>query len=149
MSLESTIQADMRSAMKSGNTAETGTLRNLLSKLKDERIKLRPKREMTDEDALRVLMTAAKQRKESIELYRKGGRQDLVDQEEAELSIVQRYLPEQISEAEVSKIIDEIIAATGAASMKDMGKVMGQAMGRLQGKADGKLVQNLVRQRLA
>ncbi len=149
MSLESTIQADMRSAMKSGNTAETGTLRNLLSKLKDERIKLRPKREMTDEDALRVLMTAAKQRKESIELYRKGGRQDLVDQEEAELSIVQRYLPEQMSEAEVSKIIDEIIAATGAASMKDMGKVMGQAMGRLQGKADGKLVQNLVRQRLA
>ncbi len=149
MSLETTIQADMKSAMKSGNTAEVGTLRNLLSKLKDERIKLRPKREMTDEDALRVLMTAAKQRKESIELYQKGGRQDLVDQEEAELKIVQRYLPEQIPEAEVARIIDEIITATGAASMKDMGKVMGQAMGRLQGKADGKLVQNLVRQRLA
>ncbi len=149
MSLETTIQADMKAAMKSGNTAETGTLRNLLSKLKDERIKLRPKREMTDEDALRVLMTAAKQRKESIELYQKGGRQDLVDQEEAELKIVQRYLPEQMSETEVSKIIDEIISTSGAASMKDMGKVMGQAMGRLQGKADGKLVQNLVRQRLA
>jgi len=149
MSLETNIQADMKAAMKSGKSFEVGTLRNLLAKIKDERIKLRPQRELTDDDSIRVLLTAAKQRKESIELYRQGGRQDLVEQEENELKIVQKYLPEQMSEDKVKKIIDEIITATGAQSMKDMGKVMGQAMGRLQGKADGKAVQNYVRQRLA
>lgn len=148
MSLEQRIQADVISAMKAGNKFEVGALRWLNAQIKDERIKLRPKRELIEEDVVGVLLSAAKKRKEAIELYRQGNRDDLVEKEQNELIIIQRYLPEQLSEEEINKTIDEIIAQADAKTMADLGKVMGQAMGRLKGKADGKLVQNLVRQRL-
>jgi len=148
MSLEQRIQADVISAMKSGNKFEVGTLRGLNAQIKDERIKMRPKREIVEEDVVGVLLSAAKKRKEAIELYRQGSRNDLVEKEQNELLIIQRYLPKQLSEEEINKTIDEIIAQVQAESMADLGKVMGQAMGRLKGKADGKLVQNLVRQQL-
>ena len=148
MTLEQQIQADIKSAMRAGKKFEVATLRGLNAQLKDERIKLRPKRQMTEEDMVSVLITAAKRRKEAIELYRQGSRDDLVEKEQNELDIVQRYLPEQLSEEDIRSIIDEIITQMKAESMSDMGKVMGPAMGRLKGKADGKVVQNLVRERL-
>ena len=149
MSLEKRIQADVVTAMKDGNKFEVTTLRSLNAQIKDERIKLRPSREIEDTDVVNVLITAAKRRKEALELYQQGGREDLVEKEQNELKIIQRYLPEQLSEQDINSEIDAIISQMGATSISDLGKVMGQAMGRLKGKADGKLVQNLVRQRLS
>lgn len=148
MSLEQKIKADIITAMKAGNKFETNTLRGLNAQIKDERIKLRPKREITAEDVTAVLLTAAKRRKEALALYRQGGREDLVEKEQKELEIIQRYLPKQLSEEEVIKTIDEIISEVQATSISDLGKVMGKAMGRLKGKTDGGLVQKLVRDRL-
>lgn len=148
MSLEQQIKADIITAMKAGNKFETNTLRGLNAQIKDERIKLRPKREITAEDVTAVLLTAAKRRKEALALYRQGGREDLVEKEQKELEIIQRYLPKQLSEEEVIKTIDEIISEVQATSISDLGKVMGKAMGRLKGKTDGGLVQKLVRDRL-
>lgn len=148
MSLEKRIQADVTTAMKAGNKFEVTTLRSLNAQVKDERIRLRPEREITDEDVVRVLLTAAKRRKEAIELYLQGGRDDLVEKEQNELAIVQRYLPEQLSEEKILEAINQIISQVQASSVSDLGKVMGPVMGRLRGKADGKLVQSLVRQRL-
>ncbi len=148
MSLEKQIQADVITAMKAGNKFEVATLRTLSAQIKDERIKLRPERELVDEDVVRVLVTAAKRRKEAIGLYLQGGRDDLVEKEKNELKIVQKYLPEQLSEEKIIEIIDQVISQVQATSISDLGKVMGPSMGQLKGKADGKLVQNLVRQRL-
>ena len=149
MSLEKRIQADVVTAMKDGNKFEVTTLRSLNAQIKDERIKLRPSREIEDTDVVNVLITAAKRRKEALELYQQGGREDLVEKEQNELKIIQRYLPEQLSEQDINSEIDAIISQIGATSISDLGKVMGQAMDRLKGKADVKLVQNLVRQRLS
>ena len=148
MSLEKQIQADVITAMKAGSKFEVATLRTLNAQVKDERIKLRPERELVDGDVVRVLITAAKRRREAIELYLQGGRDDLVEKEQNELKIVQKYLPEQVSEEKIIEIIDQVMNQVQASSMSDIGKVMGPAMGQLKGKADGKLVQSLVRQRL-
>jgi len=148
MSLEKQIQADVIIAMKAGSKFEVATLRTLNAQVKDERIKLRPERELVDEDVVRVLVTAAKRRREAIELYLQGGRDDLVEKEQNELKIVQKYLPEQLSEEKIIEIIDQMMNQVQASSMSDIGKVMGPAMGQLKGKADGKLVQSLVHQRL-
>ncbi len=94
-------------------------------------------------------MTAAKRRKEAIQAYESGNRQDLLEIESQELEIINEYLPKQISDGDVEKEINEIIEATGASSMKDLGTVMAEAMQRLKGKADGKKVQTIVRSRLA
>ncbi len=148
MPLEEQIQTDLKTAMKSGEKDTVTTLRSLLAQIKDERIKLRTKREMTEDDVIKVVLSAVKKRKEAIELYKQGNREDLVKKEQDELTILQKYLPEQLSEEEITEIIDKIIAEVNASSIKDLGRVMGAAMGQLKGKADGKLVQNLVRQRL-
>lgn len=148
MSLEKQIQADVIAAMKAGNKFEVATLRTLSAQVKDERIKLRPDRELVDEDVIRVLVTAAKRRKEAIELYLQGGRDDLGEKEQNELILIQKYLPEQLPEEKIIEIIDQVINKVQASSMSDLGKVMGPLMGQLKGKADGKLAQNLVRQRL-
>lgn len=148
MPLEEQIQTDLKTAMKSGEKDTVTTLRSLLAQIKDERIKLRTKRETTEDDVIKVVLSAVKKRKEAIELYKQGNREDLVKKEQDELTILQKYLPEQLSEEEITEIIDKIIAEVNASSIKDLGRVMGAAMGQLKGKADGKLVQNLVRQRL-
>ncbi len=148
MALELQIQADMKAALKEKRQHELSTLRTLVAQIKDERIKLRPKREITEEDVLRVVHSAVKKRRDAVELYEKGGRPELAQKEREEITFLQKYLPEQLSEEAVAKVIDEVIAATGASSIKDMGKVMGSAMGRLKGQAEGKLVQALVKERL-
>ena len=143
MSLEILVREDMNRALKSGDKEKLNTLRTTLSQIKDERIRLR--RELTDQDVIGVLMKGVKSRKDSIEMYKQGNRQDLVDKETKELTILESYLPKQMSEDEVKKELIAIIDAVGAHEAKDIGKVMGPAMAKLKGKADGKLVQQLAR----
>ncbi len=147
MNLETRIQNDMKAALKAGQKEKLNTLRITYSQIKDERIKHR--KELTDEDVIAVLMRGVKSRKDSIEMYKKGGRQDLVEAESAELEILQSYLPKQMSEEDVKREITAVIETTGASDLKDLGKVMGPAMARLKGKTDGKLVQQIVRSLLS
>lgn len=105
--------------------------------------------EATDEDVMAVINKEIKQRKDSIESYTKAGRQDLVDKEDAELKILETYLPEQMSEEEVKKYVDEAVATSGATIPQDMGKVMAILMPKVKGKADGSLVSRLVKEALS
>jgi uncharacterized protein YqeY len=134
MSLKERITDDMKAAMRSGEKERLGLIRMLTAAIKqrevDERITL------DDAQVLSVLEKMIKQRKESLVQFQAGHRQDLVDKEAAEISLLQGYLPSQLSDAEIDALISETIAATGAASIKDMGKVMGLIKGKAQGRAD-------------
>lgn len=147
MSLEDQIRNDMKEALKQGQKERLSTLRTALAQIKDERIK--KKSDLNDNDVITVLMRAVKSRKDSIIMYKQGGRQDLVDKESNEVEILQSYLPEQITEDEIKSVITEIITSSGASDIKDIGKVMGPAMAKLKGKADGKLVQHIARSLLS
>ncbi len=147
MNLESKIQEDLKTAMKAGDRFKVETLRGLMAQIKDERIKLRPK-ELTEDNVLAVIQRAVKRRKEAIELYKQGNRQDLADKEQKELELLREYLPEQLSGQEITNIVNQVIEQVGAASVRDLGKVMGAVMKQVQGKADGKEVQQIVRERL-
>ena len=147
MNLESKIQEDMKAALKAGDRETLQTLRGLLAQIKDERIKKRPN-ELSEEDVLAVIQRAVKRRKESIELYKQGNRQDLVDKEQKEMEILQKYLPQQLSRDEIIAIVNQVIDQVGATSVKDLGKVMGPVMKQVKGRADGKEVQQIVRERL-
>ncbi len=147
MTIEEKITEDVKTAMKAGDKLVVNTLRNLRAQIKDFRIEKQS--DLTDEDVRKVLTSAAKKRRESIEMYRQGNRQDLVDAESAELEIIQRYLPRQMSDEEVQAVVDEVIASSGATGEKDMGRVMGAIMPRVKGKADGKVIQTKVREALA
>lgn len=105
--------------------------------------------EATEEDVLAVINKEVKQRKDSIEQFEKAGRQDLADKEKAELTILESYLPEQMSEEEVKKYVDEAVTTSGASSLQDMGKVMALLMPKVKGKADGTLVSKLVKEALS
>ena len=148
MSIEQRINEDLKTALKAGEKAIVATYRTVLAQIKDERIRLRVKRDMTEEDVIGVLLNAAKKRKEAIDIYRDNNRKDLAAKEEAELILLQKYLPKQISGEEAKEIIIEIIQQTNATSIKDLGKVMGAAMKELKGKADGQIIQSIVRDQL-
>jgi len=107
------------------------------------------KSEVTEADELTALVKMAKQRKDSIQIYKEQGREDLEKVEEEELEVIQKFLPAQMSAGEVKSIVLEIISNTGATSMKDMGKVMGMANGKLKGKADGKMISEIVKESLS
>ncbi len=143
MSLHEKLNADMKAALKAGEKDKLNVLRTTLAQVKDERIKLQ--RDLKDEDIITVLMRGVKSRKESLEMYKNAGRNDLAEKEQFEMDVLQSYLPEQMSDEEIKKIVSGIIAQSGASDMKDIGKVMGPAMGRLKGKADGKKVQQIAR----
>jgi uncharacterized protein len=134
MSLKERITDDMKAAMRSGEKERLGVIRMITSAIKqrevDERITL------DDVQVLSVLEKMIKQRKESLVQFQAGNRQDLVDKEAAEITLLQGYLPSQLSDAEIDALIQDAIAATGAASIKDMGKVMGIIKGKAQGRAD-------------
>jgi uncharacterized protein len=134
MALKERITEDMKAAMRSGEKERLGVIRMITSAIKqrevDERITL------DDVQVLSVLEKMIKQRKESMTQFQAGNRQDLVDKEAAEITLLQGYLPAQLSEAELDAMIKEAIAATGAASVKDMGKVMGIIKSKAQGRAD-------------
>ena len=138
---------DMKSAMKAGEKSELGALRNLIGKVKAKQID--SGKTLTDDECIKVMATAAKQLKDSIQQYKDGGRDDLAESEAFELSIVERYLPEQMSEDDVRAIVKKTIADVGAESMKDMGKVMGAAMQAVGSGSDGSIVQKMVREELS
>ena len=144
--LKHRINEDVKAAMRSKEKDRLAALRLITASIKqrevDERI------ELDDTQVMAVLDKMAKQHRDSIEQYSKADRPDLVDQEQFELDIILGYLPKPLDTAEINARIDETIAATGAASMKDMGKVMGQLKGALQGRADMGMVSTLVKARL-
>ncbi len=147
MSLTEQLQADMKTAMRDGDAHRRDTLRMALAAVqnaaKDKRA------DLTDEETLAVLTKQVKTRRESIKAYADAGRDDLAAREQAEIDVLQPYLPEQMSEEEVRALVAQAIADTGASSPKDMGRVMGALMPRTKGRADGKLVSSLVNEALA
>jgi uncharacterized protein YqeY len=143
MSLSEQIQKDMYAAMKNGEKDKTVTLRSALSKLKDKRIDKQD--DLSEQEELQVIKTMVKQRYESIEMYEKGGRDDLVAKEKTELEILETFLPQMMGAEELGTLINAVIAETGATSMSDIGKIMPEVMKRSAGRADGKLAQSLVR----
>ena len=132
------IKTALVTAMKGGDKAATGTIRLIQSAIKNRDIELRTSSAKPDDDLLitEVLQKMIKQRRESAELYRKGNREELAATEEAEIAVIERFLPKQMSDEEASAAIQAIIAETGAAGMKDMGKVMGEVKARLAGQVD-------------
>ena len=136
----------MRDAMRARDQRRTSTLRMAMAAAKNRQIELG--RALTDEDMVEVLSRQVKQRRESIEQFRAGGREEMARSEEAEAEILGEFLPEQLSEAELAALVDEAVGSTGASGPGDMGKVMGAVMPRTKGRADGKLVSELVRRRL-
>ncbi len=144
MTLLDTINQDLKTAMKSGDEAGKRALRSIKTAIIRTQ-KDRDNRPLSDDEILAVLQKQAKQRRDSIEAYQQAGRDDLVAEEQAELAVIERYLPRQMSEEEIRDIAQAVIAETGAASPRDMGKVMSQLMPQLRGKADGRLVSQVVR----
>ncbi|HZG39489.1 MAG TPA: GatB/YqeY domain-containing protein [Nodosilinea sp.] len=151
MSLKDRISDDIKTAMKAKDKVRLETVRSIKKVILERETLVRPSGQdaLTPEQELEVLTQLAKQRKDSIEQYQKAGRDDLAAQETQELAIISEYLPQQLSDAEVEAVIDDLIAQTGASSAKDMGKVMGPAMQQLKGRADGGKVQALVKAKLA
>jgi uncharacterized protein YqeY len=147
MSLKERITDDMKAAMRSGEKERLGVIRMITSAIKqrevDERITL------DDAQVLSVLEKMIKQRKESLVQFQAGNRQDLVDKESAEITLLQGYLPAQLSDSELDSLIEEAITATGASSIKDMGKVMGLIKGKAQGRADMGAVGAKIKARLS
>ena len=146
MVLYEKIQSDMYTAMKAGEKEKASTLRTVLAKLKDKEIDAREP--LSEKDEIKVMQTLVKQRKESIDLYQKGGRSELAEAESFELEIINTYLPEMMNEDDVRKLIEEIIEETGAQSMADLGKVMPQIMKQGKGLIDGKTAQHIVSEML-
>ena len=138
MTLRERIQSDITTAMRSGDALRRDTLRMAESSIYNA--EKRDRRTYGDDEVAGVLAREVKTRRESVEAFRNGGREDLASKEEAEIDILAGYLPEQLSEAEIAALVGEAIAATGAASPRDMGKVMGWLAPRTKGRADGRLV---------
>ena len=137
MSLLKNITDEMYLSMKSGDKEKANTLRTLISKLKDQQIKLR--KDISDEEALKIIKTLVKQRKESAEIYSKAGREELAQKENFEISILDNYLPKLMSEEDVLSLIKKIVDETNAKDLSDIGKVMPLVMQRGKGKVDGKI----------
>ena len=141
------LQEELKTAMKAGDKLRMTGLRNIIGKLKASQID--KGEELTGDESLKILKSASKQLKESVEQYQKGGRDDLAEKELFELSLLEKYLPEQISEGKIRDAVKNTIQSSGAESMQDMGKVMGMLMKELAGTTDGKLVQQIVLEELS
>ena len=141
------LQEELKIALKAGEKAKMMGLRNIIGKIKVAQID--KGKTLTDEESSKILKIAAKQLKESIDQYQKGGRDDLAEKEAFELTLLEKYLPEQLSEEQIRQTVKNIVKNTGAGSMQDMGKVMGATMQELVGSADGKIVQKIVQEELS
>ena len=145
--LKQRLTEDMKTAMKGGDKPRLAVIRLINAAIKqrevDERI------ELSDEQVLAVLDKMVKQRRDSVAQYEQAGRTELAEQEQYEIGVIQDYLPAALSEAEILALVDEAMAATGAAGMQDMGKVMGSLKPKLQGRADMGAVSALIKQKLA
>lgn len=147
MSLRDRLHEEMTAATRSGDALRRDTLRMVWSAVYSA--EKRDRAELTDEQAIAVLSREVKMRRESVEAYRKGGREDLAVKEEAEIQIISSFLPRALSDDELAALVDEAIAATGATSARDLGRVMGWLSPRTRGRADGRVVSGLVAAALA
>jgi uncharacterized protein YqeY len=146
MSLKERLSSELKDSLKSGDRLKLSTIRLIMASLKNREIEKRGS--LSEEEIIDLLVSLSKQRKESIEEFKKGGRQDLVDKETEELKIIESYLPQQLTPEEIKKIIGETITETGASGSKDIGKVMKVLMPKVKGRADGKLVNEMVKELL-
>ena len=144
MPVRSDLDNALKEAMKAKDTVALDTIRAVIAELKKQDVK----KVWADEEIHAVLQKAVKQRRDSIESFRSGNREDLAKVEEAQISILEKFMPAQMGDAEVSKLVDEAVAATGASGPKDMGKVMGWLMPKVKGKADGSVVNRFVKAKL-
>ena len=147
MSLKNQITEDMKSAMKAGDKDRLKVVRLIMAAIKQVEVDSRC--ELDDNAVLGVLEKMVKQRRDSVEQFEKGGRDDLATAERAEIGVLETYLPEQLSAAELTALVDEVITATGAESIRDMGKVMGQIKARAAGRADMGAVSAIVKESLS
>jgi uncharacterized protein YqeY len=147
VSLRDRIQTDITAAMRSGDVLRRDVLR--MAQNAAYLVEKRDRRELGDDDLAAIVTKEVKTRRESVEAFRKGGREDLATKEEAEIAILSEYLPEQLGDDQIAALVSEAVEATGAASARDMGKVMGWLSPRTKGRADGRRVSELVAQALA
>ena len=150
MEIVDKIDKSLTDALKNKDQDRTITLRSIISQKKQKEIEKRTQdnKNITDEDMILILNKMVKQRRESIELYKQGGRQDLVDKETKELKIIQEYLPEQLSEEEIKKICEQAINNLKASSLKDMGKVMGAIKSKYKGSVDLSIAGKILKDKL-
>ncbi len=146
MSLQQRLDGDLKAAMKSSDSLKTSVLRMVKAAIKNKQVEKR--KDLSDEEIISVISTLTKQRRESINLFSKGGREDLAEKERQELAMLQLYLPGQLSPEDLDRIIMEAINESSAEGVKDIGKVMRLIMPRVQGAADGKVVNQRVRELL-
>jgi hypothetical protein len=147
MSLKQQLTDAMKTAMKAKDNLRLTTVRSVLAAIKNREIDQRS--ELGDEDVIGVLSSLVKQRKESVQLYRDGDRIELAEKEEAELAILQEFLPSQLTQEEIAALIEQAVKESGASEPKDMGKVMKIVSAQVRGRADGKLVSDMVKTRLS
>jgi uncharacterized protein YqeY len=147
MSLIARLEGELTAAMKERDAARRDALRLILSSLRSAEKELQ--RPLSDEEELQVLQRERKRRLESIEAFRSGGREAQAAAEEAELAVLEEFMPEPLSEDEIEQIVDDAIAEVGATSMRDLGRVMADVMPQVAGRADGSTVSQLVREKLA
>ena len=146
MTLKERLQKDLVEAMRARDTLKVDVIRLLRNSIRQKEIEL--KKELSDDDVIKILSNAAKQRRESIKAYEAGKREDLVEREKRELDIIESYLPEKLPQEELIKIVEDVIKEVGASSLRDLGKVMPKVMAKVKGRADGSEVQAIVRSKL-
>ena len=148
MGLQAEVMIKLKEAMKAKDAVALESLRAIKSAILLEQTQAGGKAELTAEAEIKLLQKLVKQRRDSAAIFKEQGRDDLAQPEEAQIEVISQFLPQQLSEGEVAAVIDKVIEATGASSMKDMGKVMGMATKQLSGQADGKTISTLVKQKL-
>ncbi|WP_299184178.1 GatB/YqeY domain-containing protein [uncultured Aquimarina sp.] len=149
MSLQAKVMTAMKEAMRAKDTNALTSLRAIKSAILLAQTESGAKEELTEDQELKLLQKLVKQRKDSATIFTEQGRDDLAQPEIDQAQVIEQFLPEQMSEEEIEKVIVDIIAKTGASGMKDMGKVMGMASGQLTGKADGKTISTIVKAKLS
>lgn len=149
MSLQDKVMDAMKTAMKAKDTQSLEALRAIKSALLLAQTETGSKADLTEEEEIKLLQKQVKQRKDSAAIYNEQNRQDLAEPELAQAQVIEQFLPKQLSEEEVSKIVDQIIADSGASSMADMGKIMGLVSAKLAGQADGKTISTAVKSKLS
>lgn len=149
MSLQDKVMTAMKEAMKSKDTNALTSLRAIKSAILLAQTETGAKTELTEDDEIKLLQKLVKQRKDSAAIYTEQGRDDLAQPELDQAAVIEQFLPEQLSEEEIAKVVSDIIAKTGATGMQDMGKVMGMASKELAGRADGKTISSIVKDKLS
>lgn len=146
MPIKTKLNDDLKDAMRNRDIVRRSTLRLALSEIHNQEIA--NQKDLTDDDVIQLLGRQAQQRRDSIEAFEKGDRQELADKEKVELEIILGYLPQQLTHEEITDIVREVVEASGASGPEDMGRVMGQLMPRVRGKAEGRVVSTIVNEML-